>query len=96
MSGKALADELCVYDETIDSTKPHYFRSRCNMEDKDAYRLHSKRTSCNGIQNGELVYKQPSLYEIRIYCAEQLETLWDEVFQNPILTMWICQEAVGY
>lgn len=55
------------------------------MENKDAYRLHSKRTSCNGIQNGELVYKQPSLYEIRIYCAEQLETLWDEVkrFENP-------------
>ena len=44
---------------------------------------------CVGLQlqarNGELVYKQPSLEEIRAYCAAQVDTLWDEVkrFDNP-------------
>ena len=35
--------------------------------------------------NGALVYRQPALPEIRKYCAEQVETLWDEVkrFDNP-------------
>ena len=36
-------------------------------------------------QNGELVYKLPTLEEIRTYCLEQVDTLWDEVkrFDNP-------------
>ena len=36
-------------------------------------------------QKGELVYESPSLHEIRAYCKEQVETLWDEVtrFENP-------------
>ena len=36
-------------------------------------------------QNGELVYKLPALDEIRTYCLEQVDTLWDEVkrFDNP-------------
>ena len=50
------------------------------MEDKDADRL-----LVTVFKNGELVYKQPSLFEIKRYCAEQTETLWDEVkrFENP-------------
>ena len=34
---------------------------------------------------GKRVYESPSLDEIRDYCAEQVETLWDEVkrFDNP-------------
>ena len=36
-------------------------------------------------KNGELVYTRPSLEEIRNYCLEQVDTLWDEVkrFDNP-------------
>lgn len=36
-------------------------------------------------KNGELVYKLPSLEDIRAYCAAELDTLWDEVkrFENP-------------
>ena len=31
------------------------------------------------------MYDQPTLPEIQAYCAEQVETLWDEVkrFENP-------------
>ena len=36
-------------------------------------------------KNGELVYKLPKLDDIQKYCAEQVDTLWDEVkrFDNP-------------
>ena len=36
-------------------------------------------------KGGQLVYQQPSLQEIQKYCAEQVDTLWDEVkrFENP-------------
>lgn len=35
--------------------------------------------------DGKLVYHLPSLQEIRTYCAEQLDLLWDEIkrFSNP-------------
>ena len=85
-SGKALADELCVYDETIDGTKPHtIFDPDAIWKTKTLTDYSVKELHVTVFKNGELVYKQPSLYEIRIYCAEQLETLWDEVkrFENP-------------
>ncbi len=36
-------------------------------------------------QNGELVYEVPSIQGSRAYCAQQVDTLWDEVkrFENP-------------
>ena len=36
-------------------------------------------------KNGELVYDKPSLQDIRSYCKQQIDTLWDEVlrFENP-------------
>ena len=36
-------------------------------------------------RDGELVYELPTLGQIREYCREQMETLWDEVtrFENP-------------
>ena len=36
-------------------------------------------------QNGKRVYTSPSLEEIRTYCLQQVDSLWDEVkrFDNP-------------
>ena len=36
-------------------------------------------------EKGKLVYNQPSTADIRRYCDEQVETIWDEVqrFENP-------------
>ena len=37
------------------------------------------------IQKGKTVYKSPEIHEIRRYCLEQVDLLWDEVkrFENP-------------
>ena len=34
---------------------------------------------------GECVYESPTVEEIRTYCKEQMDTMWDEVlrFENP-------------
>ena len=35
--------------------------------------------------HGECVYECPSVDEIRTYCKQQMDTIWDEVlrFENP-------------
>ncbi len=85
-SGKAIADELCVYDEEIDDTKPHtIFDSEAVWKSKTLTGYTAKNLHITVYKDGKLVYKLPKLNEIKQYCAEQIETLWDEVkrFENP-------------
>ena len=85
-SGKAIADELCVYDEEIDDTKPHtIFDPEAVWKSKTLTGYTAKNLHITVYKDGKLVYKLPKLNEIKQYCAEQIETLWDEVkrFENP-------------
>ena len=85
-SGKAIADELCVYDEEIDDTKPHtIFDPEAVWKSKTLTGYTAKNLHITVYKDGKLVYKLPELNEIKQYCAEQIETLWDEVkrFENP-------------
>lgn len=85
-SGKAIADELCVYDEEIDDTKPHtIFDPEAVWKSKTLTGYTAKNLHITVYKDGRLVYKLPELNEIKQYCAEQIETLWDEVkrFENP-------------
>ena len=85
-SGKALADELCVWDETVDDTKPHtIFDPNATWKTKTLINFTAKELLVPVFKNGECVYDCPSIQEIQAYCAEQLDCLWDEVkrFENP-------------
>ena len=85
-SGKALADELCVWDETVDDTKPHtIFDPNATWKTKTLTNFTAKELLVPVFKNGECVYDCPSIQAIRAYCAEQLDCLWDEVkrFENP-------------
>ena len=85
-TGKAIADYLCVYDETVDDTKDlEIFDSEATWKRKTVYDFTAKELLVPIFKNGELVYQMPTLPEIRAYCAQQLDTLWDEVkrFDNP-------------
>ncbi len=86
VDGKAVADQLCVYDEVIDETKP--------LELFDPEHVWKRRTLENFtaqellvpiFEKGECVYQTPPLCEIRDYCAKQVAMQWDEVrrFENP-------------
>lgn len=85
-NGKALADYLCLYDETPDDTQPlTIFHPENTWKRKTLTNFVAKNMMVQVFRSGELVYKLPTLEEIRSYCAEQLDTLWPEVkrFENP-------------
>ncbi len=85
-TGKAIADYLCVHDEVVDDTKDmEIFDPENTWKTKTVYNFTAKELQVPIFQNGKLVYKCPSLQEIRAYCIEQVDTLWDEVkrFDNP-------------
>ncbi len=85
-TGKAIADYLCVHDETVDDSKDLLiFDPEATWKQKTVYNFTARELQVPIFQNGELVYKLPELKEIRAYCKEQVESLWDEVkrFDNP-------------
>ena len=85
-SGKAIADLLCVYDETIDEAKPlEIFDPQNTWKRKTITNYHLRELLVPVFQNGECVYTSPSAADIRSYCAAQTDKLWDEVkrFENP-------------
>ena len=85
-TGKAIADYLCVYDENVDDTRDmEIFDPDATWKRRIVYNFTAKELQVPIFQNGQLVYELPSLEEIRTYCAQQVDTLWDEVkrFDNP-------------
>ena len=85
-TGKAIADYLCVYDETVDdSGNLEIFHPEATWKRKEVYHFEARELLVQIYKNGKLVYKRPSMEELRAYCASQVDTLWDEVkrFDNP-------------
>lgn len=85
-TGKAIADVLTAFDETIDNTKPYeIFDPRNTWKRKTVTDFEVKELQVPIFQNGECVYQSPSLQEIQTYCKDSLATIWDEVkrFENP-------------
>ena len=85
-TGKAIADYLCVHDEIVDdSGSLVIFDPDATWKKKEVYDFRAQEMQVPIFQNGRCVYDLPSLEEIRAYCAQQVDTLWDEVkrFDNP-------------
>ena len=85
-TGKAIADYLTIHDEVVDDSKPLViFDPDATWKKKEVYNFTAKELQVPVFQGGKLVYDAPSLEEIRAYCAQQLDTLWEEVkrFDNP-------------
>ena len=85
-SGKAEADLICLYNETVDDTQPielfdpeHTWKRKV-LEDYTATEL-----LVPIFKNGKQVYELPCIEEIRNHCAEEIEGMWEEVrrFTNP-------------
>ena len=85
-TGKAIADYLTIHDETVDDSRPLViFDPDATWKKKKVYDFTAKELQVPVFKSGELVYALPSLPEIRAYCLEQVDTLWEEVkrFDNP-------------
>ena len=85
-TGKAIADLLCVYDETIDETQPlEIFDPDFTWKRKTLTNFTARELLVPIFKNGERVYSSPSVDDIRTYCKQQVGILWEEVkrFENP-------------
>ena len=85
-TGKAIADLICVHDEVIDPSQPlELFDPEATWKRKTITDFAVRELLVPIFLGGRLVYQQPSIEEMRTWCAGQIDTLWDEVkrFENP-------------
>ena len=85
-TGKAIADYLCVYDETVDDSKDiTIFDPEATWKRKRVYNYTARALQETIFKDGQLVYQLPTLQEIQDYCKKEVDALWDEVkrFDNP-------------
>lgn len=83
---KALADVICLHDEDIDDSQDYeIFDPKFTWKRKLVYDFYKEELQVPIFKNGELVYKLPTLEEIRAYCKKEVDRQWDEVkrFDNP-------------
>ncbi len=85
-TGQAMADYITLFDEVVDTSEPiTIFDPLAVWKKKTLTDVEAKPLLIPIFQKGKLVYQKPKLSEIRTYCQEQLNTLWDEVkrFEYP-------------
>jgi nicotinate phosphoribosyltransferase len=85
-TGKAIADVLTTNDEIIDENKPYeLFDPEYTWKRKLVNNFYAKKLLAKVFDKGTCVYKSMTLKDIKSYCKEQVDTLWDEVkrFENP-------------
>lgn len=85
-TGKAIGDVVTLHDENIDDSKPYTLFDPVDTWKKKTVTDYTAKEILKPIfKNGECVYKSKPINEIRSYCKEQVDALWEEVlrFENP-------------
>ena len=85
-TGKAIADVITTKNEKIDDSKEYeIFDPQFTWKRKKVSNFTAKKLLVKIFDKGKLVYESPHVSEIKKYCLEQVDTLWDEVtrFENP-------------
>ena len=85
-NGKAIADYMTVYDETVNENEPlMLFDPYATWKTKNVCNFEARELLVPVFLKGKRVYQSPTLKEIQSYCKQQVDTLWDEIkrFDNP-------------
>ncbi len=85
-SGKAIADVITLLDEEIDDSKDYeLFDPNYTWKRKTVSNFVAKPLLQKIFDGGNCCYDCPDIKDIKKYCNEQVDTLWDEVkrFENP-------------
>ena len=71
--------EICEQDEY------EIFDPNAVWKKKRLDNFYAKNIRVQIFDKGECVYECPSIEEVKAYCKEQMDTLWDETlrFENP-------------
>lgn len=82
----AIADVITLNDEPVpDGDDYGIFDPSAVWKRKKLNNFYAKNLRKQIFKNGELVYDMPTLEEIKKYCADQVNGMWDEMlrFENP-------------
>ena len=85
-TGKAEADLICAYDETIDESQPlEIFDPVATWKRKTFDNYTATELLVQVFKNGKQVYELPTIEQIRAHSKEEIEGMWEEVrrFTNP-------------
>lgn len=85
-TGKAEADLICIYDESIDMSKPlEIFDPEYTWKRRTLTDFTARELLIPIFAQGRLVYDVPPLALVREYCAGEIASMWKEVlrFENP-------------
>ena len=87
-TGKIKADLICMVDEVFDEGQPLLLFDPLEPWKKTKLAAGSytlREMMIPVFQNGECCYTSPKVMDIRAYCQQELNTLWDETrrFVNP-------------
>ncbi len=85
-TGQPIADYITLANEKIDESKSLELFDPISTWKKKVVTGYTARPLHEPVfQNGECVYDLPSINEIRDYCRNEVESLWDEIrrFENP-------------
>ncbi|WP_276911232.1 nicotinate phosphoribosyltransferase [Dubosiella newyorkensis] len=81
-SQKAVADLMCLHQETIDPNQDltiYHPMSKWKYKVFPAGSYEFKDLLIKVFEDGKQIYTSPSITQIRAYCLDQQETLWDEL-----------------
>ena len=85
-TGKAIADVLTMENEDLSNAREYeLFDPDYTWKRKTVSNFVARQLLVKIFDGGKLVYHFPSTSQIRSYCAEQIDTLWEEVvrFEYP-------------
>ena len=85
-TGKAEADLICLYDESVDDSEPiELFDPDCTWKRKTLTNYTAEELLVRVFDKGELVYELPTLDQIKARCIREIGGMWEEVlrFENP-------------
>ena len=78
---KIIADLICLEEETLDTSEELLLFDPLDTWKKTllpSHTYYTKELLVPVFKNGKCVYKSPSVMEIREYCKEEMDTLWEE------------------
>ena len=85
-SNRALADVIVLDGETIpEDGEYEIFDPNAVWKRKKITNFYAKNLRQQIFKEGKCIYKSPSIDEIKEYCRQQLDAMWDEMkrFENP-------------
>ncbi len=85
-TGYAMADLVSLHDEEFDTTKPmELFHPQHTWKRKIIKNYKMEKMLVKIYENGERVYNFPTIDEIRDYCKNSIDKIWDEMkrFKYP-------------